>query len=120
MAKNYFRMSVNRLKGKRTEHTVEFTSERRSDPHESVELIVRPDHTVVDEVVIDDWFHLEAQSSRSYWMNIAGVVVWVYMDKGGSVSGVDVYEAGEYDEPRDGVKYRVTASSTDTRRSRAT
>jgi hypothetical protein len=73
----------------------------------------RKDRTRVDEIVIDDWFHLEAMSTRSCWINIAGVTLWVAFRKDGSMKSVTVYEAGEYDEPREGVRYETITTAPD-------
>jgi len=101
----YFRFTVDKIVGKMTEHTVTLASKPHPHPHETQDYIVATDHTFVDEVVVDDWFHLEAMNRKEYWMNIAGVTVWVTLRKDGSVKEVRVYEAGDYDTKRDGVKY---------------
>lgn len=106
-SKQYFRFSVDKIgKGKFTEHTTHLTSQARGlEELDTVELIQRPDHDFVDEVVINGWFHLEAMSRRSYWMNVAGVTIWVTLRKDGTVKQVRFYEAGEYDDPWPGVDY---------------
>lgn len=103
--KPYYRFTVDRLEGKRTTDTVEVTSEDKAPRHDSIEVIERPEHTFVDEVVISPWLHIEAMSRREYWMSVAGVTLWVRLRKDGSVKSVRVYDAGDYDEPRDGVTY---------------
>lgn len=103
-----YRFTVDQLDGKRTVHTVELTS-RVPTPaqRDDTEVIVRPDHTFVDEVVIGDWLHVEAMNRREYWMNVAGVTLWIQLRKDGSVKSVRTYAAGTYDEPWDGVQYTM-------------
>ena len=79
-----------------------------------MEQITRSDYDFVDEVVVGGVLHMEAQSSRSYWINVAGVTLWVRMRKDGSVKKVTVFGPDDYDEPREGVKYEVQwAGETD-------
>jgi len=103
--KQYFRFTVDKLKGKRTTHSVTLAAKPHPHLHESEEYIVRDDYTFVDEVVVGDWFHLEAMNRKEWWINIAGVTVWVTLRKDGSVKEVRTYEAGDYDTKRDGVRY---------------
>ena len=112
--KPYYRFTVDRWspKQKLYDHTVELTSEAKARPHKAVEVIERADHTFVDEVVISPWLHVEAMSKREYWMNVAGVTLWVRLRKDGSVKSVRVYEAGDYDEPREGVTYEYGDGET--------
>lgn len=58
-------------------------------------------NTIIDEVVIGDWFHLECMGDRSYWMNVAGVTVNVLLDKKGVPTVVRV----EVDAPVPGCEY---------------
>lgn len=104
----YFRFTVDKIVGKMTEHSVTLASEAPPRPvkAELEDYIVATDHTFVDEVVIGNIIHIEAMSRRSYWMNIGGITVWVYLRKDGTVKEVEVFNAGDYDEPHEGVKYR--------------
>ena len=40
---------------------------------------------IFDELVIDDWLHIEQMTRRRWWMRIGDLVVWVKVDKDGSV-----------------------------------
>jgi hypothetical protein len=62
--------------------------------------------TVFDELVVDRWLHIEQMDTGSWWMNIAGVVMWVHVDRDGHPTDVTVYAPGEYAHPVDGVTYR--------------
>lgn len=108
-AKQYYRFTVDRWNPKRKQydHTVELTSDERRESGELLEVVHRPDHSSVDEVVIGDWLHIEAMDRKTYWMNVAGVTLWVGLGKDGSVKSVRVHAAGEYDLPRDGVEYEI-------------
>lgn len=51
----------------------------------------------LDELVIDDWFHIEQMNTRAWWMRIgnqddASKVVWVTVDRDG-IAKVSVHEA---------------------------
>jgi hypothetical protein len=50
--------------------------------------------TVVDEVVIDDWFHLEQMNDRAYWMQIGDAWVWVEIPEKGAP--IVTIRRGEY------------------------
>lgn len=58
-----------------------------------------------DELVVDDWLHVEQMDSRKYWINIGGVTVWVRVDKHGRPKCVDVYGPGDYAPAVEGVRY---------------
>ncbi len=53
---------------------------------------------VIDEVVIDDWLHLEQMSERQWWMRLGDARIWVHIDDDGRVR-VDV-ERGCYELER--------------------
>lgn len=57
--------------------------------------------SVLDEVVIDSWFHLEQMGDRDWWMNIGGVVVNVSLRKDGTPKLVRV----EVEDPQPGCEY---------------
>lgn len=59
------------------------------------------ENTEVDEIFIDSWFHLEAMDRGVYWLNVAGIVLTVSVDKKGKPTLVTV----EHEE-RDGVTYQ--------------
>lgn len=54
-------------------------------------------NTVIDEVIIGSWFHLEQMDSRSYWMNVGGVMINIRLTKDGKPKQVTV-EVGERHE----------------------
>lgn len=60
----------------------------------------------VDEIFIDGWAHIEAMDDREYWVDIAGVVINVSLDRKGNPTVVTV----EF-EKRDGVKYQGEAGT---------
>ena len=106
--RKYYRFTVDRWspETKLFEHTVELTSATR-DSDEHNEVIARPEHTFVDEVVISPWLHIEAMDKRTYWMNVAGVTLWVRLRKNGSAKSVSVHSPGGYDEPHANVRYEM-------------
>jgi len=57
---------------------------------------------VIDEVVIDDWMHLEQMNERQWWMRLGDARVWINVEVDGTVR-VDV-ERGCYDEVRGATK----------------
>lgn len=65
---------------------------------------VVPD-TELDELVIGKALHVEQMDHGTYWMSIAGITVWLRMDRDGRATSVDVHGPGDYDEPWDGVTY---------------
>ena len=50
--------------------------------------------TILDEVVIDHWFHLEQMGTRDYWMSIGSVVINVRVGKDGKAKTVVVDQDG--------------------------
>lgn len=56
---------------------------------------VAPASAVFDELVIDDWLHLEQMDTNSWWMRVGDACVNVTVRKGGKVVDVSV-ERGVY------------------------
>lgn len=65
------------------------------DDGERVEMTSRG---CIDEVVIDDWFHLEQMTDRDWWMSIGDAMVNVHVFKNGKVE-VNITR-GEYGDVR--------------------
>jgi hypothetical protein len=61
--------------------------------------------SVFDELVVDQWFHMEQMDSGLWWMSIAGVVVHVNVNRDGKATRVRVDAPGDYDAPVPGVTY---------------
>ena len=40
---------------------------------------------VFDELVIDDWLHIEQMDTRAWWMNLGGYHIWIRVPKHGPV-----------------------------------
>jgi hypothetical protein len=53
---------------------------------------------ILDEVVLDDWLHLEQMDERQWWMRVGDARVWINIDDHGRAR-VDV-ERGCYEEVR--------------------
>ena len=66
------------------------------------------DDSVFDELVIDRWYHLEQMTDTRWWMNIAGVTVWVHVNRDGRATSVSVYGPGDYDLPEADTTYSAT------------
>jgi hypothetical protein len=41
---------------------------------------------ILDEVVIDDWMHLEQTSDRQWWMRVGDARMWINIDADGNAS----------------------------------
>lgn len=61
--------------------------------------------TEFDELVIGQFLHLEQMDTGRWWMNVAGVTVWIEADPGGRPTSVNVYGPGDYAGPVEGVVY---------------
>lgn len=48
-----------------------------------------------DELVIDDWLHLEQMSDRAYWMRLGDA--WIWIDIPATVAPVITIERGAYE-----------------------
>jgi hypothetical protein len=75
-----------------------------SEPSDAKDSVSLPG-ALFDELVVDDWCHIEQMDSRKWWMNIGGVTVWVRVDKNGRPKCVDVYGPGDYAPAVEGVRY---------------
>lgn len=64
--------------------------------------------TEFDELVVGRWIHIEQMDTGKWWMNIAGVTVWVRADRDGRPTSVDVYGPGDYAEAVEGCEYYLT------------
>lgn len=58
-----------------------------------------------DELVVGQFVHLEQMDTGRWWLNVAGVTLWIEADPDGKPTSVNVYRPGDYDEPVDGVAY---------------
>ena len=102
-----WRVLVHDAKGRTLTHARHFSSfhmasaDRESDYATYQEF---PD-TEFDEVVIGRWCHIEAMDHDTWWMNIAGVTIWVTADRDGKPKQASVYMPGTYDIPVEGCKY---------------
>lgn len=72
-------------------------------------------HTVLDgydldEVVVGKFLHLEQMDIGVYWLNIAGVTVWIRADRDARPTAVDVYGPSDYAQPVPGCTYHLTWS----------
>jgi hypothetical protein len=63
-------------------------------------------HAEFDELVVDSWLHVEGMDDGVYWMNVAGVTLWVTVDPDGHPTKVSVYGPHDYDEPVEGCTYK--------------
>lgn len=52
--------------------------------HERGRPVELADRGVFDELVIDDWFHLEQMDTRAWWMEVAGLALWVRIRRNGT------------------------------------
>ena len=57
---------------------------------------------ILDEVVVEDWLHLEQMDDRQWWMRVGDAKIWINLDADGKVR-VDV-ERGCYAEVRGSTK----------------
>lgn len=65
--------------------------------HEASGPVELENRGVLDELVVDDWLHLEQMSESTYWMRLGDARLLVEVRPDGSVR-VDV-ERGEYAPP---------------------
>jgi len=63
--------------------------------------------SVFDEIVVDSWLHVEQQSASQWWMDVAGVTVWITVDRDGRPTRCDVFSPGDYADPVPGCAYRL-------------
>jgi hypothetical protein len=62
--------------------------EIHSDPKRTTGWTIT--NSVIDELVIDQWFHLELMGGRDYWMQIGDVVINVRVGKDGKAESMTV------------------------------
>ncbi len=90
-------------------HTVVPVASETPDPSEWAAEHVVPGE--FDEVVAGSWLHVEEMGndaddgSSTWWMSIAGIVLFVDVAADGSPTGVQFYRPGEYDDPVPEVTY---------------
>ncbi|GLH78084.1 hypothetical protein SSBR45G_29920 [Bradyrhizobium sp. SSBR45G] len=65
------------------------------DDGRSIEL---QNHGIFDELVVDDWLHLEQMDDNAWWLQVGDVRIWVSV-KAGEPPIVDV-ERGAYGDVR--------------------
>lgn len=70
-------------------------------------------NTEFDELVIGRWLHLEQMGSNDWWMNVGGVTLWVWADRDGKPTRVNVHGPGDYDYPAAGCKYSCEWTAAD-------
>jgi hypothetical protein len=64
-------------------------------------------HTEFDELVVGNAIHIEQMDVGTYWANIAGVTIWLRMDRDGNPTSINVSGPGDYADPVDGCKYTL-------------
>lgn len=64
--------------------------------HEGTSSLEVEDRGTIDEVVVDDWLHLEQMDVRQWWMRVGDARIWINIEPDGSAR-VDV-ERGFYDK----------------------
>ena len=64
--------------------------------HRGSEAIELENQGVLDEVVIDQWFHLEQMDTRRWWMRLGDARISINIDEDGKAH-VDI-ERGSYEE----------------------
>lgn len=74
------------------------------DPLETRQVL--PD-TEFDELVVDDWLHVEQQDVNTWWMTVGGVTLWVTANRDGKPRRVSVTMPGGYDLPQPGCVYSL-------------
>lgn len=52
------------------------------------------DRVEFDELVVDDWFHIEQMDDRDWWARIGDAYIWIHIASNGKVQ-VDI-RRGEY------------------------
>jgi hypothetical protein len=57
----------------------------KGEPGAGVEFIHRDDDGVFDELVVDDWFHLENMHRNAWWMRVGEREFWVTVPDAGPV-----------------------------------
>lgn len=63
--------------------------------------------TEFDELVVDQWCHIEQMGDNYWWMNIGGVTLHVTADREGRPKRVTVDMPGNYALPVEGCEYRL-------------
>lgn len=56
------------------------------------------DKGIFDELVVDEWLHVEQMSNNTWWISIGGkkrIVVWVTVGRNGQATRVTVYKEGK-------------------------
>lgn len=66
--------------------------------------------TEFDELVVGHAIHIEKMDTGRYWMNVAGVTIWLTMDRDGRPKSVTVYGPNDYDAPSPNCSYECTWS----------
>lgn len=67
-------------------------------------------NTEFDELVIEKWLHVEQMNATDWWMNIAGIVIDITVDRDGRPTGVMVHGPGDHDNPAEGCRYELVWS----------
>lgn len=66
------------------------------------------DKGVFDELVVDDWLHIEQMDKRRWWMNVGGVTLWITVNNDGNADHVTVYGPGSYADAVYDCKYEIS------------
>lgn len=74
------------------------------DDSEHSKAVVLP-HTEFDELVVGSWIHIEQMNTGTWWMNVAGVVIWVTVDRDGRPVRLSGYTPGVDSDPVLGCRY---------------
>lgn len=56
--------------------------------------------TVLDEVVIDHWLHVEQMDRSVWWMQVGEMRIWVTVSADGKAKRITVEELGSDPKPR--------------------
>lgn len=64
-------------------------------------------NTEFDELVVDQWCHIEQMGTNFWWMNISGVTLHVQTDREGRPQKVSVHMPGHYADGEDGCEYEL-------------
>ena len=73
------------------------------DPTDSVVL----PEAEFDELVVGRWLHIEQVSESTWWMNVAGVTLFVTADRDGRPQRVTLYPPDTYDDAVTGCEYNL-------------
>lgn len=103
-------------KGEKMNHAAHHVSSFPMNRHPQIEERLHADDrsqyvelpdTEFDELVVDQWCHIEQMGNNYWWMNIGGVTLHVTADRDGKPKRVTVHMPGSYAPPVDGCEYHL-------------